>query len=90
MTVAMPYSAKGPNDIVVDDKGNFWFTDLGKTYDWLMDRGAVYYARIDGSMIKEAIFPIMTPNGVGLSPRRAHAVRLRNRDQPDLERSDYR
>jgi gluconolactonase len=33
-----------------------------------MDRGAVYYARTDGSMIKEAIFPIMTPNGVGLSP----------------------
>jgi gluconolactonase len=33
-----------------------------------MDRGAVYYARTDGSLIKEAIYPIMTPNGVGLSP----------------------
>ncbi|MBR0782161.1 SMP-30/gluconolactonase/LRE family protein [Bradyrhizobium iriomotense] len=59
---------KGPNDIVFDDKGGFWFTDLGKTYGRLMDRGAVYYACTDGSMIKEAIFPIMTPNGVGLSP----------------------
>jgi gluconolactonase len=59
---------KGPNDIVFDDKGGFWFTDLGKTYGRLMDRGAVYYARTDGSMIREAIFPIMTPNGVGLSP----------------------
>ena len=59
---------KGPNDIVFDEKGGFWFTDLGKTYGRLMDRGAVYYARTDGSMIREAIFPIMTPNGVGLSP----------------------
>jgi gluconolactonase len=59
---------KGPNDIVFDAKGGFWFTDLGKTYGRLMDRGAVYYARTDGSMIREAIFPIMTPNGVGLSP----------------------
>ena len=59
---------KGPNDIVFDAEGGFWFTDLGKTYGRLMDRGAVYYARTDGSLIKEAIFPIMTPNGVGLSP----------------------
>jgi gluconolactonase len=59
---------KGPNDIVFDDKGGFWFTDHGKTYDRLMDRGAVFYARADGSLIKEAIFPIITPNGVGLSP----------------------
>jgi gluconolactonase len=33
-----------------------------------MDRGTVYYARTDGSPIKEAIYPIMMPNGVGLSP----------------------
>lgn len=59
---------KGPNDIVFDAKGGFWFTDLGKTYGRLMDRGAVYYARTDGSMIREVIYPIMTPNGVGLSP----------------------
>jgi gluconolactonase len=59
---------KGPNDIVFDAAGGFWFTDLGKIYGRLMDRGAVYYARTDGSLIKEVIFPIMTPNGVGLSP----------------------
>jgi gluconolactonase len=59
---------KGPNDIVFDQSGGFWFTDLGKTYGRLMDRGAVYYARTDGSLIKEAIFPILTPNGIGLSP----------------------
>ena len=31
-------------------------------------RGAVYYARIDGSEITEAAFPMITANGVGLSP----------------------
>ena len=59
---------KGPNDLVFDDRGGFWFTDFGKVYGRVMDRGAVYYARADGSLIKEAIYPIMTPNGVGLSP----------------------
>ena len=61
-------SLKGPNDIVFDGKGGFWFTDLGKVYARQMDRGAVYYARTDGSFIREAVFPIITPNGVGLSP----------------------
>jgi gluconolactonase len=59
---------KGPNDIVFDDRGGFWFTDLGKVYGRQMDRGAVYYARADGSLIREAAFPLVTPNGIGLSP----------------------
>ncbi|WP_028464394.1 SMP-30/gluconolactonase/LRE family protein [Nisaea denitrificans] len=59
---------KGPNDIVFDRNGGFWFTDLGKVRERDMDRGAVYYAKTDGSMIKEVIQPIMTPNGIGLSP----------------------
>ena len=58
----------GPNDIVFDKAGNFWFTDHGKTYGRQMDCGAVFYARPDGSMIKQAVFPMLTPNGVGLSP----------------------
>ena len=59
---------RGPNDIVFDGAGGFWFTDLGKTRarDW--DRGGVYYAKADGSVIKEVIFPLVTPNGIGLSP----------------------
>ena len=28
----------------------------------------VYYAKADGSMIREAIFPLERPNGIGLSP----------------------
>ena len=61
-------SLKGPNDIVFDDQGGFWFTDHGKLYGRLMDRGALHYAKADGSFIKEAAFPLFTPNGCGLSP----------------------
>ena len=58
----------GPNDLVFDGAGGFWFTDLGKTRERDADRGAVYYAKADGSMIREAIFPLERPNGIGLSP----------------------
>src|SRR3990167_5042344 len=58
----------GPNDIVFDRQGGFWFTDLGKGRGRTQDRGGLYYAKIDGSMIKEVVFPITSPNGVGLSP----------------------
>lgn len=59
---------KGPNDLVLDGRGGMWFTDLGKVYGRQMDRGAIYYARTDGSLIREAAFPVITPNGIGLSP----------------------
>jgi gluconolactonase len=58
----------GPNDLVFDGAGGFWFTDLGKTRERDADRGAVYYAKADGSSIREAIFPLERPNGIGLSP----------------------
>ncbi len=59
---------RGPNDLVFDRVGGFWFTDFGKIRERDADRGAVYYAKADGSMIKEAIFPLERPNGIGLSP----------------------
>jgi gluconolactonase len=58
----------GPNDLVFDKNGGFYFTDLGKSYGRLHDRGAVYYATPDGKKVKEIVFPIMNPNGCGLSP----------------------
>src|SRR2546423_6503355 len=58
----------GPNDLVFDGAGGFWFTDLGKTRERDADRGAVYYAKADGLLIQEAIFPLERPNGIGLSP----------------------
>lgn len=62
------HGLKGPNDIVFDRHGGFYFTDLGKTRTRDRDRGGVYYALPDGSAITEVIFPMHTPNGVGLSP----------------------
>ena len=59
---------RGPNDIVFDAHGGFWFTDLGKGRARDMDRGGVYYAKADGSLIREVAYPLMTPNGIGLSP----------------------
>ena len=59
---------RGPNDLVFDGAGGFWFTDLGKTRERDADRGVVYYAKADGSKITEAIFPLERPNGIGLSP----------------------
>ena len=59
---------RGPNDLVMDAHGGFYFTDPGKTRhrDW--DRGSVGYAKCDGSLIRELVFPISRPNGIGLSP----------------------
>jgi gluconolactonase len=58
---------KGPNDIVFDKQGGFWFTDHGKAHGRLRDRGAVFYALPDGSAIREVAFPLEAPNGIGLS-----------------------
>jgi gluconolactonase len=59
---------KGPNDLVFDRAGGFYFSDLGKARARDMDRGGVYYATTDGKTIREIAFPMVTPNGVGLSP----------------------
>jgi len=58
----------GPNDIVFDAVGGFWFTDLGKSDNRGRDQGAVYYAKPDGSHIVQWRTNIPTPNGIGLSP----------------------
>ncbi|MBV9736151.1 MAG: SMP-30/gluconolactonase/LRE family protein [Acidisphaera sp.] len=58
----------GPNDLVFDGQGGFYFTDLGKVRARERDWGGVYYARADGSAITEIVHPILTPNGIGLSP----------------------
>jgi gluconolactonase len=62
------YPLKGPNDLVFDRHGGFWFTDYGKRRDRDIDRGYVYWARADGSEIREVIGGLLGPNGVGLSP----------------------
>lgn len=59
---------QGPNDLVFDSAGGFYFTCNGKRRERELDRGGVYYAQPDGSSIREVIFPVPFPNGVGLSP----------------------
>jgi gluconolactonase len=62
------HALRGPNDLVFDSHGGLWFTDQGKRRERDGDRGGIYYARADGTMIVEAVFPTVTPNGIGLSP----------------------
>ena len=59
---------RAPNDLVFDRTGNFWFTDFGWVQETQKDRCGIYYARPDGSLIEEKVFPIDGPNGIGLAP----------------------
>ncbi len=58
----------GPNDLVFDTAGGFYFTDLGKAYHDRFDRCCVYYATTDGKSIKPVTGPTLTANGCALSP----------------------
>lgn len=57
----------GPNDLVFDANGGFWFTDHGKNRSRDRDRTGVFYAKASGDYIEEVIFPLEAPNGIGLS-----------------------
>lgn len=59
---------RAPNDIVFDEHGGFWFTDHGLRHERSSDRTGIYYAKADGSFIEEVVFPVDSPNGIGLSP----------------------
>lgn len=57
----------GPNDLVFDADGGFWFSDLGKHFAHHRDHGGLFHALPDGSAIRCVVHgPHM--NGVGLSP----------------------
>ncbi len=65
-TAAARRALNGPNDIVFDAPGGFYFTDLGKSRERDRDNG--------GSITRPRRLPIVqvtirfTPNGIGLSP----------------------
>jgi gluconolactonase len=59
---------RGPNDLVFDAIGGLWFTDHGKGRLESVDRGALYYAPPGNGPLKQVAFPLLGPNGVGLSP----------------------
>ena len=58
----------GPNDLVFDKQGGFWFTDHGCSTPEGRKFGALYYALPDGSKITRLREHFVSPNGVGLSP----------------------
>ena len=57
-----------PNDIIFDREGGFWFTDFGRQRGRFRQTGSVYYAKADGSLLREMIHPVDAANGIGLSP----------------------
>jgi gluconolactonase len=59
---------RGPDDLVFDGTGGFWIADFGKSRPRNRDVTGIYYARTDGSYIREKIFPLDGPNGIALSP----------------------
>lgn len=63
---------RGPNDLMFDAHGGFWFTDLGKSDGDREHHGHLLYAKPDGSAITRVLEDRITPNGVGLSPNGRH------------------
>lgn len=61
-----PLSA--PNDLVLDGRGGFWFTDSGGVTEIGREHGAIYYGRLDGSRLTRAVHHMILPNGIALSP----------------------
>jgi gluconolactonase len=59
---------RGPNDIVFDEFGGFYFSDLGKSRATDVDRAGIYYGLPDGSRIVRCIYGMDHLNGVALSP----------------------
>jgi gluconolactonase len=62
------HALRGPNDLVFDEHGGFYFTDLGKVREGEMDRGGLFYAKPDGSHVHAVARPALTANGTALSP----------------------
>ena len=61
-------SSARPTTSCSTPQGGFYFTDLGKRYARHRDHGGVYYALPDGSKITCLAYPMLSPNGCGLSP----------------------
>jgi gluconolactonase len=58
---------RGPNDIVFDKHGGFWFTDIGKSRENEREHGGVCYVAPGATEAREVIYPMVQPNGIGLS-----------------------
>jgi gluconolactonase len=59
---------RGPNDLVFDHSGGFYFTDHGKMDGLQMDVGFVYYVEPGATSARVVARNMMHPNGIGLAP----------------------
>jgi gluconolactonase len=59
---------QGPNDLVMDALGDFYFTDPGSLSREGTKFGHLYYARRDGSSVKRMQYLFLLPNGIALTP----------------------
>ena len=59
---------QGPNDLVFDAYGGFYFTDPGPVSREGLKFGHVYYAQADGSEIRRLQYFFYFPNGIALTP----------------------
>ena len=57
-----------PNDLVFDADGGFYFTDHGLSHGRDAHLTGICYGKADGSGVREIVFPVPEPNGIGLSP----------------------
>jgi gluconolactonase len=57
-----------PNDLVFDRAGGFWFTDHSRSDHRTLNYGGLYYARPDGSALRQVRNHMISLNGVGLAP----------------------
>ena len=62
------FDITGPDDLVFDDAGGFWFSDFGKTRDRDRDITGIYYVSPDQKTITQMVYPLNSPNGIALSP----------------------
>ena len=63
-----PYALRGPDDLVVDAEGGIWMTDFGKQRPRDVDVTGIYYVSPDRKTMRQAVYPLNSPNGIGLSP----------------------
>ncbi len=59
---------QGPNDLVMDAHGGFYFTDPGPLTREGAKFGHLYYALRDGSAVKRMQYLFLLPNGIALTP----------------------
>ena len=63
-----PFQLRGPDDLVLDSEGGIWLSDFGKQRLRDTDVTGVYYISADRSTMRQAIYPLNSPNGIALSP----------------------